>query len=172
MIALELAAPEDLDLCYEIVDDGRKFQREPGFVQWTDGYPSRDTIRHDIESHTGYVLRSDGAIAGYMCVDFSGVPAYEHIEGAWSADMPYAVVHRLALSRAFRGIGLMDTAFTLIERLCLQQGVSYMRADTDFPNKRMQHVLEKSRFVQCGTIVFQGSGKLAYDKVLSEELSD
>jgi hypothetical protein len=75
VIALELAAPEDLSRCYEIVDEGRRFQREQGFVQWTDDYPSRDTIRRDIETHTGHALRVDDAIAGYMCIDFSGEPA-------------------------------------------------------------------------------------------------
>lgn len=82
------------------------------------------------------------------------------------------MVHRLALGQEYRGMGLADTAFALVEALCLERGVSNIRADTDFPNKRMQHVLEKNHFVRCGTIVFQGSGKLAYDKLLNEQIGD
>lgn len=73
----------------------------------------------------------------------------------------------MAFSRDFRGMGLVNTTFSLIETLCLDNGVSCIRVDTDFPNKRMQHILSKNGFIQRGTIVFQGSGKLACDKILS-----
>lgn len=49
MNTLELAKTEELNRCYEIIDGGRAFQREQGFVQWTDDYPNLDTIRNDIE---------------------------------------------------------------------------------------------------------------------------
>ena len=39
--------------------------------------------------------------------------------------------------------------------------------DMDFPNLRMQRVLEKNGFVRRGVVVFQGSGKIAYDKTLT-----
>ena len=167
MYALELAKAEEIALCNEIIRQGRQFQQEQGFVQWTEDYPSIDTLRRDVADGTGYVLRVEGVIAGYMCIDFSGEPAYAEIQGAWVAERPYAVVHRMAFSRDFRGMGLVDTAFPLIETLCLDNGVSYIRVDTDFPNKRMQHILSKNGFTQRGTIVFQGGGKLAYDKILS-----
>lgn len=166
MFTLEQAKEHEAERCFEIIDEGRRFQREQGFVQWTDDYPNMDTIRRDVAERTGYVLKADGVIAGYMCIDFSGEPAYQEIEGAWRADRAYAVVHRMAFSGEFRGMGLVDTAFGLIEDLCLERGVGYIRVDTDFPNKRMQHILDKNGFVQCGVIVFQGSGKLAYDKLL------
>ena len=79
---------------------------------------------------------------------------------------PDAVVHRMAFASEFCGRGLTADAFALIERLCLSRGIRSLRADTDFPNLRMQHVLEKCGFIRRGVVVFQGSGKLAYDKVL------
>ena len=167
MYTLELARADEVELCNQIICEGRQFQREQGFVQWTEDYPNIDTIRGDVADGTGYVLRVEGVTAGYMCIDFSGEPAYAEIQGAWGAERPYAVVHRMAFSRDFRGMGLVDTAFPLIETLCLDNGVSYIRVDTDFPNKRMQHILSKNGFTQRGTIVFQGGGKLAYDKILS-----
>ena len=63
-------------------------------------------------------------------------------------------------------MGLTDSAFALIEELCGARGVNSIRVDTDFPNKRMQHILEKNGFQQRGVIVFQGGEKLAYDKSL------
>lgn len=30
----------------------------------------------------------------------------------------------------------------------------------------MQHILEKNGYRRCGTVLFQGSGKVAFDKAL------
>lgn len=168
MFTLEPARMSDAAACYDIIEEGRKFQNEQGFVQWTETYPNQDTILDDIQNRKGYVIRSDGDIAGYMCIDFSGEPAYADIKGKWRSDAPYAVVHRMAFDKKYRGIGLTGTAFKLIEELCIKSGVKYIRIDTDFPNTRMQHILKKNGFINCGVIVFQGGEKLAFDKLLSE----
>lgn len=165
MYTLEPARMDDVELCGEIIDEGRRFQREQGFVQWTEQYPNLDVIRRDILSGTGYVFKADGEIAGYVSIDFSGEPAYDRIDGAWHADLPYAVIHRLAFRSKFQGTGLAGTAFAQIEQLCLEKNVPYIRLNTDFPNRRMQHILEKNHYVKCGVILFQGE-KLAYDKLL------
>ena len=166
MYTLEAAQPGDVELCYSIIDDARRFQREQGFIQWTDDYPSIETIRGDIREGKGQVLRADGSIVGYMCVDFSGEPAYRDIRGAWERDAPYGVIHRMALHRGHGGIGAADAAFRLVEDLCLRKGIRYIRVDTDPLNARMQHILRKNGFQHCGTILFQGGERAAFDKVL------
>ncbi len=166
MYTLELAQPAELAVCYAMIEAGRAFQQAQGFVQWTADYPNLDTIRSDIRDQKGYVVRADGEIAGYLCIDFDGEPAYAKIDGAWHTAEPYAVVHRMAFDSRFRGQGLAGTTFRLVETLCREKAVPSIRVDTDFPNKRMQHILEKAGFSQCGVIVFQGSGKLAYEKSL------
>ncbi len=165
MNTLEQAKQEDLERCWELISQGREFQREQGFVQWTEDYPSRAIIENDIRIGKGYVLKVDGEIAGYMYIDFDGEPAYEDIRGEWQSQEPYAVVHRLAFGREFRGRGLTDTAFQLIKDLCLSKNVRYIRGDTDFPNKRMQHIFKKNGFKNCGIIIYQGD-KLAFDRLL------
>lgn len=166
MNTLELAQAKDIEICYEIIDMGRSFQKAQGFTQWTDDYPSMDTLREDVRAQKGFVLKVDGRIAGYMCIDFDGEPAYEHIRGCWQTEEPYAVVHRMALHADFRGVGLADETFRLIGQLCLSRNIKSIRADTDFPNHRMQHILNKNGFVNCGVIVFQGGEKLAYERSL------
>ncbi len=167
MYTLELARLNDIALCYEIIREGRAFQKEQGFEQWTETYPNQDTILNDIQSQKGYVIKSNGDIAGYMCIDFSGEPAYADIKGEWRSDTPYAVVHRMAFRKEYRGTGLAGIAFKLIEELCVKNDVRNIRVDTDFSNARMQHILKKNGFINCGVIVFQGSEKLAFDKLLS-----
>ncbi len=160
------ARESDLEACYDIIQMGKAFQKNQGFSQWTDDYPSLDIIRQDIQAQKGYVLRIRGAIAGYMFIDFDGDPAYDHIQGAWHSPEPYAVIHRMAFHKDSIGKGLSQLAFRLAEDLCRAKGMRAIRMDTDFPNKRMQHVMVKYGFSPCGTIVFQDGDKLAYDKVL------
>ena len=167
MLTLELAKPQEDDICYDMVDQCRRFQREQGFVQWTDDYPDRESVRQDIEAGRGYVLREDGRIAGYMCVDFDGDPAYDDIrDGGWGTKEPYVVVHRMAFDRAARGRGLASKAFALVEKLCLDRGVESIRIDTGFENVRMQHVLEKNGFRRRGTVIFARGERTAYDKTI------
>ena len=166
MYSLDLAKSEDAQKCYGIIEEAKQFQKDQGFTQWTEDYPNLDTVRQDIRTEKGYVVTCGKQIAGYMCIDFSGEPAYEHIEGKWNTDLPYAVIHRMAFSKEFRNRGLSSIALSLIEDLCRSNNIKNIRVDTDFPNKRMQHILEKNGFSRCGVIVFQGNGKLAYDKSL------
>lgn len=166
METLVLAQLNDLNVCNTIINMGKEFQKEQGFTQWTDAYPNMGTIRQDIQAQKGYVIKIEDKIAGYMCIDFDGEPAYNNIQGKWNTKEPYAVVHRMAFSKEFRGIGLSEMTFCLIEKLCLSKGIENIRADTDLSNTRMQHILEKRGFCKCGIIIFQGSDKLAYDKIL------
>lgn len=166
MDTLELAQAGDIDVCSEIIRAGREFQQEQGFVQWTEDYPNRDTIQEDVKDQIGYVVKTDGQIAGYMCIDFGGEPAYHTIQGQWRTEEPYAVVHRMAFSKGSRGKGLTQITFDLIKELCRSKGVKSIRVDTGLQNQRMQHILEKNGFRYCGVIIFQGSEKMAYDLAL------
>ena len=75
MYLLELAQSKDVAKCYAIIKAAKEFQREQGFIQWTDDYPNESTIRDDVDTKKGYIFTVDSDIAGYMCIDFSGEPA-------------------------------------------------------------------------------------------------
>lgn len=166
MYCLIPAALTDVEKCFEIIKEAKEFQKEQGFIQWTDEYPDISIIKEDILTRKGYILTQENKIAAYLCVDFSGEPAYENIVGKWTAEQPYAVIHRMALNRKLRNTGLSSTVLSLVEKLCLSKNISYIRVYTDSQNKRMQHILEKNHFSQRGTIIFQGGEKIAYDKLL------
>ncbi|WP_275982667.1 GNAT family N-acetyltransferase [Dysosmobacter welbionis] len=93
-------------------------------------------------------------------------PAYDHLNGTWAREEPYVVVHRLALSDAARGRGAAGTAFQLVEDLCRDRGVREFRVDTDAGNHKMQHILAKQGFQYRGSIRFDNSEKIAYEKLL------
>ena len=137
MVTFTHAIISESDECYKILDEGRKFQKAQGFTQWTDAYPNRETVKIDVKESVGYAIKVNGKIAGYCCLRFDGEPAYKDIDGKWSYNKPYAVVHRLAFSPAFRGIGLSGETWRLIGEFCLRNKVDYIRVDTGLENKIM-----------------------------------
>ena len=106
-----------------------------------------------------------GRIAGYICIDFGGEPAYDAIKGQWRSKEPSGVLHRMAISPDYRGQGLGGVLLRECERICQEKGVAYLRADTSPDNTRMQHVFEKEGYVRCGFVELRGSDKIAYDKL-------
>ena len=165
MYTLEPAKTDELALCISILREGRAFQQEQGFTQWTDEYPTPALIESDIREQQGYLFKIDGEAAGYMYLSFDGDQTYPSIEGQWLSDIPYAVVHRIAFSRRFAGRGLSTAAFGEIQKLCEKKGFRSIRIDTDKKNQRMQHVLEKNGFKFCGYVLFDGDKKWAYEKL-------
>ena len=130
-------------------------------MQWTSEYPQREHVAADIEAGRGYVLRDEsGCIAGYICIDFGGEPAYDAIKGQWRSEEPSGVLHRMAISPDYRGQGLGGVLLRECERICQEKGVTYLRADTS-----MQHVFEKEGYIRCGFVELRGSDKIAYDKL-------
>lgn len=65
-----------------------------------------------------------------------------------------------------RGKGLSTDAFRLAEELSKARGIDSFQVDTDADNQKMQHVLKKNGFEYCGTIWFDNSEKIAFDKLI------
>ncbi|MBE6947158.1 MAG: GNAT family N-acetyltransferase [Ruminococcaceae bacterium] len=158
------AQQEDFPRCMQILQSGRDFQRQQGFVQWPDNFPDADVVARDISSGFGFVLKADGIIAAYCYLGLEGDPSYPEIKGAWRYDEPYVVLHRVAISPEFRGKGLTGKLFSLVEEFAKKRNRFVLRIDTAEPNARMQHVVEKAGFAYCGTVIQGGGLRLAYDK--------
>ena len=166
MRRLRAAALSEVELAMDIINQAKAHLRAQGIDQWQTGYPYRDCLERDVRTGKGYFLEEDGIPLGYLCVDFDGEPAYDHLNGTWAREEPYVVVHRLALSDAARGRGAAGTAFQLVEDLCRDRGGREFRVDTDAGNHKMQHILAKQGFQYRGTIRFDNSEKIAYEKLL------
>lgn len=122
MRRLRAAALSEVELAMDIINQAKAHLRAQGIDQWQTGYPDRDCLERDVRTGKGYFLEEDGIPLGYLCVDFDGEPAYDHLNGTWAREEPYVVVHRLALSDAARGRGAAGTAFQLVEDLCRDRG--------------------------------------------------
>ena len=166
MYQLVKAQPEEVAQCKAILDSGREFQRQQGFVQWPDGYPTLEMIAKDVEVGKGYVLKVDSRIAAYMLLDLDGDPAYADARCHWHNEDKYLVIHRIAISEEFRGQGIAAIIFDLVAEYAKEQGVYNLRIDTALENKRMQHVVQRSGFTYRGLVIQGGGDRMAYDKQL------
>lgn len=162
---------DQLSAAMALIEHGRAFLKAQGLEQWQNGYPNEESILQDIRQQKGYFLTDGTHHMAYMCLDPDGEPAYLGIKGQWLTPMKqqYVVIHRLAFDPAFRGQGLSAAVFALAEDFCREQGIKSIRIDTDPENKIMQHCMKKAGFMQCGTIFFAGSDKLAFEKMIGAE---
>ena len=129
MRRLRAAALSEVELAMDIINQAKAHLRAQGIDQWQTGYPDRDCLERDVRTGKGYFLEEDGIPLGYLCVDFDGEPAYDHLNGTWAREEPYVVVHRLALSDAARGRGAAGTAFQLVEDLWREGLLDYVAVD-------------------------------------------
>ena len=163
---LRTAAPEDLGKIMELIDQAKAFLNRNGVDQWQNGYPDQTCIEEDIRKGRGYLCIQDQDVAGYVCIDFEGEPAYDTLDGKWLSIQPYVAVHRLALDASVRGRGLASQVFEETERLARSKEIHSFKVDTDNDNQIMKHLLEKNGFQFCGTICFDNSEKIAFEKLI------
>ena len=155
---------EDIDACAQIIENARQFQREQGVCAVDRKLSERDTVCEDVSLGWGYRLLVDGRLAGYMCVHCDGEPAYDEIQGEWKTKAPYGVIHRMAVAQEFRGQGLTDTVFALIEELCKKQGESTGCVWIRIFTTNGCSMCLKNGFTYRGEIALDGR-KLAHDKI-------
>ena len=168
MIRLRLATSEEKDKAMQIIEIGRAHLKAQGINQWQNGYPDQSRIEKDLQLKKGYfVVDDDNDILGYLCIDFDGEPAYATLNGEWATSEKYVVVHRMAFSDNARGKGLASAVFDLVEDLSRENNVFDFRIDTDDGNEKMKHILTKYGFTCRGTIWFENSIKIGFDKKIA-----
>ncbi len=163
---LVLATEEHFDIAMGMINAAKAHLKAQGIDQWQTGYPDEACIHRDMANQKGYFIMDGEEYVGYLVADFDGEPAYKELRGEWKTDEKYMVVHRMAFSDAARGKGISTIAFKLAEDLAVSKGVHAFRVDTDEDNKKMKYILDKAGFTYRGTIWFDNSEKIAYDKVI------
>ena len=150
----------DVPVIMRLVDEARGIMRLCGNMnQWTDGYPSRETIENDIDNGHCYLCVEQGS--GEIVASFAFIPGpeptYKEIYGGkWQDDKPYHVVHRLASTAASHGV------FNDVMDYCMDVAGN-LRIDTHRDNVIMRHVIDRYGFIYCGIIyLLNGDERLAY----------
>lgn len=147
----------DIDEIMPIYEYARgRMRRNGNFVQWVDGYPSREAIAVDIANGNSYVIEDDNKIVGVFTFIIGDDPTYDAIEGEWPDNDPYGTIHRIAAARGASGIADCCLAF------CKSKGVN-IRIDTHADNAAMLGWIAKRGFKYCGIIhVADGTPRKAF----------
>ena len=166
------ATYEDVPELMEVFGKAREIMRASGNMhQWSDGYPSEEIIRKDIEEGVCYVHcdrklneetgKREERIIATMAFIPGPDPTYAKIHnGQWIDESPYYVIHRIAAAEPGHNV-----AFMLLDWAFLQTG--NIRIDTHKDNVIMQHILDKQGFTHCGMIYLaNGDPREAYQMSL------
>jgi N-acetylglutamate synthase-like GNAT family acetyltransferase len=165
-ITFRKAEPADVERIWQIILQAKEQLRLRNSRQWQDGYPAVESITGDIGKGYGYVMQKENGVIAYGAVIFDGEPAYENIQGKWLDDLPYVVVHRLAVADEMKNRGIASLFMQKVEELCLQKGVPSFRVDTNFDNHFMHKMLKTMDFTYCGEIFYDQNKRQAFEKII------
>lgn len=162
---LRPAAESDIDRCWEMLQQGKAQMFREGKKQWTEAYPSRQSVENDLACGVAHVLELDGAVVAYGAVIFDGEPAYAQIEERWLSHGSYVVIHRLAVADEVKRQGVATEFFRQVMHLASTRGVHSIKVDTNYDNFYMQHLLARLDFTYCGDVSYPQGARMAYEKV-------
>ena len=163
----------DIPAIVEIIAQARAWMDANGIDQWTQEYPVAADYREDMSRGECYVLTCAGQVGAVFTLFTRPEPAYAAItDGKWSADEPYASIHRCAVAAQWRGAGLASEMAAAWEALGRELGMGWLRIDTHKKNKAMQGLLRKSGFQYRGNVLLvdvqppHDPRRVAYEKKL------
>ncbi|MDR0507467.1 MAG: GNAT family N-acetyltransferase [Dysgonamonadaceae bacterium] len=161
------AEQADTGRIWQIILQAKEQMRQMNSRQWQDGYPAIENIASDIAKGYGYVLCGNSSVIAYGSVIFDGESAYNDIQGKWLTDLPYVVIHRLAVADEVKNRGVATLFMQKVQELAKQKGFGSFRIDTNFDNLYMQKILFALNFTYCGEIFYDKNQRRAYEKILS-----
>lgn len=171
---MEIRAARVLELeeIMQIYSSAREFMRAQGNPdQWWSGYPQKELIKSDIERGRCHVVIDGESILAVFYAALENDPTYLKIYGGeWGSELPYGVIHRVAVSPSARGRGVAGFIFSHME-----EKFGRIRIDTHENNIPMQRALTKAGFVRRGFIYIKSPEgltpeeqriyrRIAYDK--------
>lgn len=136
----------------QVFSSAKEALRSMKVDQWSGDYPNADTVRDDIKDGVGYAMFFSERAIGYLALKMGEEYGYDKIfEGQWvNRDQPYATVHRLALSKGFRGRGLSKLMLKEAADMAREADCVSLRTDTHPENTPMKALLQSMGFAYCG----------------------
>ncbi len=175
------AVEADIPSMEAIARAAREYLRAHGVDQWGGDdppYPGPESFTADMAKGACYVLDCAGEIGAFFTLLTEPDPNYASItDGKWASDAPYATLHRCAVAPQWRGSGLSDRMVKECERLALEGGVCWLRADTHKKNKAMQGLLRRHGMQYRGNVLVSvpeghDPRRVAYEKRIKQARRD
>ncbi|MEE1181762.1 MAG: hypothetical protein UHY90_05870 [Treponema sp.] len=163
------AEKNDLPRIIEIIHDAQAVLKADGIDQWQDGSPNPEVIQQDMEFRSAFVIIADNAVEGFFVVSFEPEEDYKNpAKGKFKFNLPYATIHRTAISKNCKGKGISHFMFESAFAEIKEAGLNFARIDTHLENKRMRHIMMREGFEESAVIVLSSSGqeRIAAEKQL------
>ena len=147
---------EDVPRIMEVINDAKALLKSLHIDQWQNGYPNAEQIENDIKNDESYVIVNDkNTIMATTMFTLRKEPTYKVVEnGNWLIDknLPYGVIHRLAMSKDFRGKGVAKFIFKELHQKLKNQNIQSLKIDTHEENIGMQSLIKNMGYKYCGII--------------------
>jgi len=162
-----LAKEENLPGIMHVVGEAQTTMEEMGIDQWQNGYPSEEVFLKDIAEGNAYIVWGHEHVIAVVSVFFNNEPTYKNVHnGQWLTDGEYVTIHRLAVEKRYRRLGISRYIFKEVETMAVKMNIPSFRIDTDEGNLPMRQYLKKHKFKECGTIrLINGDERIAYEKI-------
>lgn len=159
------AADTDIERIWEIIGQAKEQMRRLNSKQWDENYPALETIMQDIKDSNGYVFCKKDRVIAYGVISFDGEPVYNDINGKWANNLPYMIVHRLAISDEMKRQGIAKRFMLQAEEVSRQKGIYSFRVDTNFDNEYMLRLIDTLGFEYTGEVYYRGNNeRKAFEK--------
>ena len=162
------ATLEDIDEIMKAVEDSREILRLQGNGQWQNGYPNRDDFLNDIRNGRLFVIEDKGIPVGACALTYREEEYHHLYEGEWLTDLPYMVMHRVALKKEYQGKGYGKKLFEVFISQAEKEGYHSLRIDTHEGNAIMRHLLEIYGFIYCGKVIlYPNKDRMVFEKIIN-----
>lgn len=145
-MSIQKAVQQDLDIIFELYEDATRYQHEKGVsLPWAGFQPS--LIETEIEAGRLFKIMEGEWVACVFSVAFTD----PLIWGEKNAD-PALYLHRIAVSRHFRGRGYLKSILEWCHSLGQQHQKKWLRLDTNFDNTPLLNYYKKCGFQFMGNV--------------------
>ena len=163
---------QDIPAIMTIIDDAKELLASLHIDQWQNGYPNATQVENDIKNNESYVVvNDDNIVMATSMFTLRKEPTYkEVVDGNWlvNEDKMYGVIHRMAIKKEFRKLGLATFLFNEFHQQLKDQKIESLKIDTHEDNLGMQALIKKLDYKYCGIIYTDYNAKrLAFEKVIS-----
>ena len=174
-VTYRAAEESDIPAIMEIVSHARKSLKKHRVDQWQGDYPQAADFLEDIARGECFVVLHGEETAAFFTLSTREEESYaEIIDGKWTADMEYCVLHRAAVKKDYRGSGMSAKLIAFAEQQCRLNGRRCLRTDTHRKNKAMQTLLRESGYRYRGNVQVHSEpghdpARQAYEKILKDK---
>jgi ribosomal protein S18 acetylase RimI-like enzyme len=161
---------DDIPNIISIIDDAKEYLASQKIDQWQNGYPNSEQIEEDIKNGESYVVLNDeNRVMATSMFTTNSEPTYKIIDGNWiiNETIKYGVIHRMAIKKEFRKLGLATILFDEFHQQLKNQNIQSLKIDTHEENIGMQSLIKKLGYRYCGIIYTDyGAKRLAFEKLV------